>query len=402
MSDVAIIIPVGPAHLQSKIYERAIASVEAQTIPTRYIVSPDPQGRGPAVVRNEALRQVDEKWTVFLDADDELEPEFVKHCLATRRAWPNNYVFTDWYQNGVHMRPPSYPWCQLTAKSTRGGQFVVGQNGINVWEGGTGWHVVTALLPTHWIRHIRGFDETMTEGGEDTAFYWKLTRAGCCGVHVPIPLLHYHDEPGSRAKRWHDHPRFEHTMEAILSQYEGMMGCCGQSPKLSTAPVGAKQEGDILAISLWMGKRQEIGVITGRTYVNVGNYRPAWIHPADVSAAPGKFRAMTPPPPPPLPPQDDLPEIVEEPPDNEPLTFVEAAQKIGKKVAHSDGVKPYRPSTVADAPLSWQDVIAMGKRVVDIVASNCTECGAVVGVGSDDGLCQKCKDAFWEKRWSDG
>jgi hypothetical protein len=391
--DTAVIIAVGPEHLQSKIYERAIASVEAQTAPARYIVAQDPLGRGPAVVRNEALRRVEERWLVFLDADDELEPKFVEQCLGSR-AWPNKYVFTDWYQDGVHMRPPDNPWCQLSARRTQGGSWQPDGDGVNHWVGGTGWHVITTLLPTHWVRHIHGFDETMGLGGEDTAFYWKLTRAGCCGVHLPLPLMHYHNTPDSRAKRWERHPKFNRTMSGILSQYEGMMGCCGDKINVQTGPVGAKQEGDILAVPLWMGKRSETGRATGRIYKGIGNYHMAWIHPADVGAAPGLFRPVQSPPPPPLPPQDES--THDEPTEK---SFAEAAQAIGKRVAHSDGAKPYRPLVEVQPALSWQGFIATGRRALDAVTKNCTRCGKVIGIGQDDNLCQECRDSFWNERW---
>ena len=136
------------------------------------------------------------------------------------------------------------------------------------------------------------------------------------------------------------------SVEAVCPQ--GMSVISGGSRVSSIAPVS-----DVLAIALWMGKRSQVGRATGRMYRNVGNRKPAWIDPRDVAAMPTLFQPMKPPPPPPPPP------VEESKPAAQPMNFTDFAHEIGKQLAKSDGVKPYRPLTKAAAPLTWREIIEM-------------------------------------------
>src|SRR5688572_12844268 len=102
MADVSAVIPIGPGH--EAVADKAIASVQAQTIPVDIVTVRDEHRLGPGWARNEGLRRVQTTFVVFLDADDWIEPEFVERCLA---AWkPNRYVFTDWYDGEGVKRAP--------------------------------------------------------------------------------------------------------------------------------------------------------------------------------------------------------------------------------------------------------------------------------------------------------
>lgn len=187
--DVTIITPVGPYHRD--VVGRAAASVQAQTIPCAHIILYDDARRGPAALRNEALRRVNTDFVIFLDADDWIAPDFARRCI---NEWqPYRYVYTDWYEGETHRPAPD---C--------------------AWVGGT-WHVITTLLPTASALHVGGFDEHMP-GAEDTDFYLKLRHAGICGTRLPKPLFHYGAE-GQRAKAFVHGPEFDHTIRELSRRY---------------------------------------------------------------------------------------------------------------------------------------------------------------------------------------
>jgi glycosyltransferase involved in cell wall biosynthesis len=69
---LTIIIPsIGRETLQ-----RAVESVEQQTIPTEYIVGIDQQQEGASVMRNKMVSVCDTGWVGFCDDDDWLDPHY--------------------------------------------------------------------------------------------------------------------------------------------------------------------------------------------------------------------------------------------------------------------------------------------------------------------------------------
>lgn len=55
---------------------RAVESVEAQTIPTKYVVQVDEVENGAAITRNQAIQTVQTNWVGFCDDDDYLDPHY--------------------------------------------------------------------------------------------------------------------------------------------------------------------------------------------------------------------------------------------------------------------------------------------------------------------------------------
>lgn len=263
--DVTVVIPIGPGH--ETVAQRAVASVQAQTVPTVVVTVRDTDGRGPGWARNEGLRQVTTPWVLFLDADDWLEPHAVDSLLQAAAQHPGMYVYSDWYAGEIHVNAP--------------------QTGF-AWCGGT-WHAVTALLPTAWVRTVDGFNDTLP-GGEDTDFYLNLITSRRCGVRLPEPLLHYSAD-GQRGKTFVNRPDFEQIMLGIRARYANRgqhMACCGQT--VAAPDSGDRQNGDVLAVALWGGNRREHGRATGRLYPRTGNGKTAWVDPRDIDAAPHLWR----------------------------------------------------------------------------------------------------------------
>lgn len=256
---LTFVTPVGPYH--ETLAERAIASVRAQSVACQHVVVYDREGRGAAWARNEGLRRVITPFVSFLDADDWLEPEFAEKCLLAYDG--RRYVFTDWVTDQV-IEAPCRPW-----------------------DGRGAHHIITTLLPTVWVKRIGGFDETTY--AEDSDFYWKLTRAGLCGMRLPEALFHY-GRGGRRARALHDRPDRDDIMRAIVARYEGLSmaeDCngCGGMPNVNLPGASA---GDVMATTLWHGTRAERGRMTGRLY------RGGWgeaipVDPRDIDAAPHLF-----------------------------------------------------------------------------------------------------------------
>lgn len=259
---LTVVIPVASYHAGT--VHETVASVTSQTLPCRVVVIEDTARRGAGWARNQGLKQVETPFVTFLDADDWLEPDFAEQTLAYRT--PKTYVYTDWRQDGNGVEAPDKPWCDGR------------------------WHIVTTLLPTSWAVGVGGFDETLP-GAEDTDFYAKLTRTGLRPLHLNQPLVHYR-KGGQRGQTFVTGSDYLPTMELIRKRYEVYMACCGDEEGMSIPPVGEKRDGDVLAMALWAGNRQERGRISGRIYPRTGNGRTVWVNPADAQIRPDLWRII--------------------------------------------------------------------------------------------------------------
>lgn len=356
MNEVSIVIPVGPSHLN--IVERAHASASKQTVSTDVFVIIDNDKRGPAWARNRGLEKVQTKWVIFLDADDEIEATFAEECIQAG-AWPNRYVYTDWREGDFLHVPPDYCW---TGEFFEPGGGWKREGNKKTWYGGGAWHVVTTLLPTHWVRHIGGFDEAYKHGSEDTAFYWKLQAFGCCGLHLPKPLFRYHSNPTSRSLRWIQHPDFKEASRTIQDRYGGqkLMGCCNKPESTVKTPMGDKQPGDILVQVLWRNKTNWEGPVTQRLYPRTKFPRMIWVDPQDARVAPNKVRKVETPDPPPLP---DLPAWEDEPAEEaKPITTL---QELGRVMGIGEQNNRYRPQIAPARAVDNETFIEKGQRALD-------------------------------------
>jgi len=268
MTEITFITSVAPYH--KDLLQRAINSVEAQTVKCEHLIYYDGERRGPAYGRNALLQQVKTPYVVILDADDWINPVFAERTLAHIK--PGHYVYTDWWNDETRKEAPALPWC--------GGK----------------WHIMTSLLPTDWARGIGGFDELLP-AAEDTDFYMRLCAAGLCGLHLPEPLFHYGGE-GMRAKAFYGSDQHEPTMLMIRDRYKGIMGCCGQKTQPVTPPPNEEFEGAVLARAIYVGNRQERGYATGILYDRAGNGSLIWVHRDDIALRRNHWEEVQPPAPP--------------------------------------------------------------------------------------------------------
>jgi hypothetical protein len=233
--------------------ERAIRSVEAQTLTSTAIAVHDKDRRGPQWARNHGLWQADTPFVTFLDADDWIEPTFAEEMIAAYL--PNHYVYCDyWY--GKTLRKLKTP--------------------ARCYDRG----VVTRLIRTETAREIGGFDETLKRL-EDTEFWLRARYHGLCALHVDKPLLTYSAD-GARSTRHKDRDKLMQELIQMRAKY--LMGCCGGSARVNYAIVGEKQEGDVLATPTWFGNRSFTGTVSGRVYPRASRGRGVWVDPRDLQA----------------------------------------------------------------------------------------------------------------------
>jgi len=265
---ITIVIPVAPYHLATA--EEAVASCAAQTLPVQVITVVDHERRGAGYARNRGLAQVVTPFLTFLDADDILEPTFAEHML---RAYDGaHYVYCDHYQDGERVRSPEQAWV----------------NGS--------WHVVTTLLPTAWVKHVGGFDETLI-GGEDTDLFWKLRQFGMCGKRLAEPLMHYR-KGGRRSQEFFQSEQFKQFQALLVERYGGRMSCCGENETGNPA-INEQTDGAILVQALWGGNRQQRGAVTGTLYPRAGNGALMWVDARDVAHSPHLWQQVVETPKPP-------------------------------------------------------------------------------------------------------
>lgn len=254
-----VIVPVAPHH--EALSQRAVDSVNAQTVRCEPVVIVDHDRRGPGWARNRGVEQVTTPFVVFLDADDWLEPTFVETCL--RYYQRGQYVYTDWLRDGKTMVTPD----------------------CVEWKTGR-WHTVTTLFPTELFRALGGFDETLT-AIEDTAFYMRCNSLGICGVRAPFPLMNYSGD-GLRSEEFHNRKDRHEYQKVLNSRYT--MGCNCMKPSHPAPNLGEKQTGDVLALTLYP-PRKEFGIASARVYQRpLYSGQEMWVDPRDVAASPDLWR----------------------------------------------------------------------------------------------------------------
>lgn len=271
VAPVQIVIPVGPYHLG--LAGAAIRSAEAQTVPCEVVVIEDQQGRGAGWARNQGWRQANcSPFTVFLDADDVLAPDFVARTLATYR--PPHYVYTDWQTgDGEVVRTPD-------------------RTDLPGWYEGRVFHTVSVLMPTALLAKIGGFDERLT-AMEETDLFLRLRRFGVCGLRCPDVLMIYRTRHGQRAKMARETGDGARIHEWLRQTYGETMGCgCGGGAgSKAAAPMNEKQTGDVMALSLLPYNRSVRGQATARRYFASPGAK-MWVNAQDVKLDPEHWQIV--------------------------------------------------------------------------------------------------------------
>jgi len=237
---ISVIVPVGPGH--ENILLDALDSIEAQTFrewelivvndsgavldltpwPYARVVNTD-GGKGAGFARNRGAEIAKGDLLVFLDADDFLQPEFLRR---TYDAWQQTgyWVYTNVYTVGQTGETDIFHCEDFSVRK--------------LWRSGLA--AVTCLHSKAMWEKVGGFDELL-QGREDWDFHLRLAKAGFCGIKVDEPLFTYRHSTGWRRRIG----LRNQEAKALRERYdleELMAGCsgCGRGVTLRTNPRGKK------------------------------------------------------------------------------------------------------------------------------------------------------------------
>lgn len=150
------------------------ASVQALGL--THLIEIDVDGDGPAAVRNRLLEQVSTEWTLFLDDDDLLYPNYVD--TVSSHFADADIVYTAWRLTGA---TDPFPLPSFDPVALRQHNIIP----------------VTACVRTEALRAVGGFPDAELE---DHALWLALLDAGYRFRYVPVIAWHYRRRPGSRTE----------------------------------------------------------------------------------------------------------------------------------------------------------------------------------------------------------
>jgi glycosyltransferase involved in cell wall biosynthesis len=169
---VTVVVPYHAARVKNGMLKRAVASVNAQTIPHLLITVEDTQRQGAAATRQRGLDMVTTEWTAFLDSDDELDPTHLAQLLTCAEQTEADYV---------------YPWFRV-----RGGRDPFPMFFGKPWDNAHPHSTTITILVRTTLAQQVGF----TGAGEDFRFTKGCVAAGAKIVHLPVKSWTWHHHGG--------------------------------------------------------------------------------------------------------------------------------------------------------------------------------------------------------------
>lgn len=180
---ITVVIPTHPG--REELLDRAIASVEAQSLACIVEVEYDRLRTGAAATRNRALERVDTDWVAFLDSDDELHPNHLRACARNAALTGAGLV---------------YPWFDTDGEDEIG-MFGVPFDPILLRK--RNYIPVTVLVRTELVRKVGGFRDHPDVNGdpcEDWGLWLALLDAGAVFSHLPQRTWIWHKGAGTRGR----------------------------------------------------------------------------------------------------------------------------------------------------------------------------------------------------------
>lgn len=138
------------------------------------------EGRGAYGARNDSLPLLAGDYFLNVDADNQLDPAFLKKTLALLQSSPPEvgYVYTQRSYFGDRKGQSSFPEFDV--------EQLLLQNYVDMGS----------LIRMEHVKRF-GFDERFNRGCGDHAFFLKLAEQGISGKRLDEPLLHYRVHGGS-------------------------------------------------------------------------------------------------------------------------------------------------------------------------------------------------------------
>lgn len=169
---ISVVTPTVPGREQ--LLKECAESVARLNLP--HLTMLDLTGDGPARIRNRLIDRVRTEWTLFLDDDDLLFPNYLDTVLPLLTE--ADVVYTAWQLSGA-IDPVPLP--VFDADLLRRQNFIP----------------VTACVRTSALRHVGGFPRAELE---DHALWLSLLDAGYRFRYTPVIAWHYRRFPGSRTE----------------------------------------------------------------------------------------------------------------------------------------------------------------------------------------------------------
>lgn len=181
--------------------ERALASVERQTLQPHQIILY--HGETLAEARNSAIKELDTPRVVVLDADDELDENYLKHMMAMQRGdvrWPSTLGV---YPDGSEDDAP------VLIEPKR--NLLVGNH-----------CVIGSMFRKHIFEKVGGFrDLPMLE---DWDLWIRMWLEGCRFAPCPEAIYRVHVNPNSRNTDLPEHGRIYTQIQRTYEQEAAAKG----------------------------------------------------------------------------------------------------------------------------------------------------------------------------------
>lgn len=175
-----VVATFGDLDVWAPLARRAIASADAQTVPTPVTWV---HGESLAAARNEGVEIIGTDWVIICDADDELDSGYVESMLTAvgdiRR--PSTYGI---YPDGTEEDCPS----MIPVRDIRVSNYIV----------------IGAMFRREMFLEVGGFDSSLS-ALEDWDLWLKMVLKGAEVVDVPSAIYRIHVSEGSRNMSTSDH-----------------------------------------------------------------------------------------------------------------------------------------------------------------------------------------------------
>lgn len=195
-----VVASYGPIEQWEALIARATDSARNQLVQPAHIRQlHDAAGSDLSWVRNQAAEESDADWLIFLDADDELSPDYIRSMLAASgdiRQPSTLGVHPDGHEDDYPVLIPPNP-----------GGFLVGN------------HLVIGCMVRRWIfEEVGGFREGM-RSLEDWDLWIRCLLVGAKLGTAPDAIYRVHVRPASRNSPEGDHHR---TYSEIQARYQSL------------------------------------------------------------------------------------------------------------------------------------------------------------------------------------
>lgn len=175
---VTTVVPFSPEHTPEQFVQRAVDTIENQSVPTEPIVVTDDEQRGPAWARNVGLDRASTRFVAFCDADDYWKEQKIETQLNTLAEREASLCLTQTVQrdSGETNVEPFDTAVEFAE------DLLFGRT-----------HSIMSSLLVDTERVQPRFDEELT-CYEDHLFAFQAAAEGICFVPEELVVIHQHSE----------------------------------------------------------------------------------------------------------------------------------------------------------------------------------------------------------------